>query len=85
MRILENEPAGHPHILYGIDGRPEATESALPNLEGYRCSAPVRIRNGTATRRQLDVCEEILATVSMDAVNQTSGVSTGSQPSGPSQ
>src|SRR5205823_5526468 len=38
MRILDNQPAGHPQILYGIDGRQDVTESVLPNLEGYCCS-----------------------------------------------
>jgi GH15 family glucan-1,4-alpha-glucosidase len=84
MRILENDPDGHPQILYGIDGRRDVTEAVLPNLEGYRCSAPVRIGNGAATQRQLDVYGEILASVYVYAVNQVTDVSTGTRHPGPS-
>jgi GH15 family glucan-1,4-alpha-glucosidase len=61
------------------------TESTLPNLEGYRCSAPVRIGNGAATQRQLDVYGEVLASVYVYAVNQVTTRATGTRPAGPSQ
>jgi GH15 family glucan-1,4-alpha-glucosidase len=85
IRTLERHPNDRPQILYGIDGRSEVTESVLPNLEGYCCSAPVRIGNGAATQRQLDVYGEILATVYAYAVNQTVGVAPGGRPAGFSQ
>jgi GH15 family glucan-1,4-alpha-glucosidase len=85
MRILESHPTGHPQILYGIDGRADVTESTLPNLEGYRCSAPVRIGNGAANQRQLDVYGEVLASVYVYAVNQVTSKSSGSRPAGPTQ
>jgi GH15 family glucan-1,4-alpha-glucosidase len=85
MHTLESQASGHPQILYTIDGRPEATESVLSNLEGYRCSAPVRLGNGAATQLQLDVYGEILATVYVYAVNQVTGTPGGSGYGGPSQ
>ncbi|HEX5418334.1 MAG TPA: glycoside hydrolase family 15 protein [Chloroflexota bacterium] len=85
MRTLDNQPAGHPQILYTIDGRPEVTESTLPNLEGYRCSAPVRIGNGAATQRQLDVYGEILASVYIYGVNQVAEGAKGQPYPGPSE
>jgi GH15 family glucan-1,4-alpha-glucosidase len=42
-------------IAYGIDGASEITEVELPNLAGHRESRPVRIGNGAAKQRQLDV------------------------------
>jgi len=83
MRTLENQPAGHPQILYTIDGRPEATESQLPNLEGYRCSTPVRVGNGAATQLQLDVYGEILASVYIYGVNQVPAAGAGQRPPPP--
>src|SRR5262249_45366938 len=53
-------PTGHPQILYGIDGRHDVPEVILPHLEGYRRSGPVRIGNGAATQRQLDVYGEVM-------------------------
>jgi alpha,alpha-trehalase len=85
LRTLENQPGAHPQILYQIDGRPEATESALSHLEGYRCSAPVRIGNGAATQRQLDVYGEIIGSMYVYAVNQIPVASTAVRPPGPSQ
>ncbi|GHJ44718.1 glucoamylase [Catellatospora sp. TT07R-123] len=42
-------------IMYGIDGRTDLPEQELPNLEGYRGSAPVRIGNGAVDQLQLDI------------------------------
>jgi GH15 family glucan-1,4-alpha-glucosidase len=47
-------------IMYGIRGERELTESELPNLRGYYDSQPVRIGNGAATQKQLDVFGEVL-------------------------
>ncbi|CAN5740530.1 glycoside hydrolase family 15 protein [soil metagenome] len=47
-------------IVYGIDGRSELTERALPHLEGYRGSRPVRIGNGAFDQLQLDIYGELI-------------------------
>lgn len=47
-------------IMYRIDGSPELPEQTLDHLEGYRRSRPVRIGNGAAGQRQLDVYGEVL-------------------------
>ncbi|MBI4339545.1 MAG: glycoside hydrolase family 15 protein, partial [Chloroflexi bacterium] len=47
-------------ILYALDGGDPPPEQELDHLEGYRGSAPVRIGNGAADQRQLDIYGEIL-------------------------
>lgn len=47
-------------IMYGIRGERDLTEQQLPHLNGYEGSRPVRIGNGAAQQRQLDVFGEIL-------------------------
>jgi GH15 family glucan-1,4-alpha-glucosidase len=47
-------------IMYGLHGETELDEYELDHLEGYRRSAPVRIGNGAAPQRQLDVYGELL-------------------------
>jgi GH15 family glucan-1,4-alpha-glucosidase len=49
-------------IMYGIHGESghELAEHELTHLEGYMGSHPVRIGNGAATQRQLDVYGELL-------------------------
>ncbi len=50
-------------ILYSIRGEYGAhlAEEELTHLEGYQGSRPVRIGNGAATQRQMDVYGEVLA------------------------
>src|SRR5262249_30847041 len=49
-------------VMYGIRGEngDELMEYELPHLEGYRGSRPVRIGNGAAQQRQLDIYGELL-------------------------
>ena len=56
------EPVGSPRvrIMYTFDGHPVPDEWEDPELEGYRCSSPVRWGNGAADQRQHDVYGEIL-------------------------
>jgi GH15 family glucan-1,4-alpha-glucosidase len=47
-------------IMYGIRGERELVEQILEHLDGYGGSRPVRIGNGAATQKQLDVFGEVL-------------------------
>jgi GH15 family glucan-1,4-alpha-glucosidase len=46
-------------IMYGIGGEAELPEHRLNHLAGYMDSAPVRVGNGAAGQRQLDVYGEL--------------------------
>jgi GH15 family glucan-1,4-alpha-glucosidase len=48
-------------VVYDIFGETELRETALPHLEGYRGSRPVRIGNGAHPQRQLDVYGNVIA------------------------
>ena len=63
QRCHELKPGVPLQIMYGIDGRHDVSESALPHLEGYMGSSPVRVGNGAAHQLQLDIYGEL-----MDAV-----------------
>jgi GH15 family glucan-1,4-alpha-glucosidase len=47
-------------IMYGLHGETELPEFDLKHLEGYRGSRPVRIGNGAAKQKQLDIYGELL-------------------------
>src|SRR6516164_8703052 len=47
-------------IMYGIRGERDLAERELPHLSGYAGSRPVRIGNGAANQKQLDVFGEVL-------------------------
>ena len=47
-------------IMYGIRGERELVEQELAHLSGYYNSHPVRIGNGAAHQKQLDVFGEVL-------------------------
>ncbi|GAC1661823.1 MAG: glycoside hydrolase family 15 protein [Ktedonobacteraceae bacterium] len=52
-------------IMYGIRGERELTEMELDHLSGYEDSRPVRIGNGAATQKQMDVFGEVLDCIHM--------------------
>lgn len=47
-------------IMYGIRGERDLSEHELPHLSGYDNSGPVRIGNGAADQKQMDVFGEVL-------------------------
>ena len=50
-------------ILYGIDPQSSLKEVTLDHLEGYRGSRPVRIGNGAARQRQMDVFGSVITSL----------------------
>ncbi len=62
-RCAELEPDGSLQVLYGIDGAHDLTEQALPHLEGYCGSRPVRYGNDAFCQLQLDIYGELMDSV----------------------
>ncbi len=54
---------GQMQIMFGIDGRRDLTERALPWLRGWRDSNPVRVGNDAWSQPQHDVYGELLSSV----------------------
>jgi GH15 family glucan-1,4-alpha-glucosidase len=52
---VERKDDGGLQIMYGIDGRPDLTESVRDELSGYDGARPVRLGNGAFDQRQNDV------------------------------
>ncbi|MFZ2012789.1 MAG: glycoside hydrolase family 15 protein, partial [Nocardioides sp.] len=57
------DQGGELQIMFGIGGERDLTERELPQLEGWRHSAPVRVGNAAWKQRQLDVYGELLNAV----------------------
>jgi GH15 family glucan-1,4-alpha-glucosidase len=74
---LRRSVAGRPQemqIMYGLSGERRLPEMALPWLDGYENSKPVRVGNAASEQFQLDVYGEVmdmLLTVERNAVTQT--------------
>jgi GH15 family glucan-1,4-alpha-glucosidase len=49
-----------PQIMYRLDADERLDERELPHLRGYRDSRPVRVGNGAAAQRQLDIYGYVL-------------------------
>src|SRR5438067_4046515 len=62
-RCAELEPDGSLQIMYGLDGRHALPEEALPHLEGYMGSRPVRIGNAAFDNLQLDIYGELMDSI----------------------
>jgi GH15 family glucan-1,4-alpha-glucosidase len=61
-RVHQRNPADF-QVMYGIDGRLDVEEQELDYLDGYQGSKPVRIGNGAAHQKQLDIYGELADTV----------------------
>ena len=57
--------------MYAVDGGRRLTEQTLPHLPGYAGSTPVRIGNGAALQRQLDVLGEVM--IGLEQTRQATG------------
>jgi len=62
-RFIQRSSAGSAdqlQIMYRVDGKRRLTEVELDWMEGYRGSRPVRIGNGAAKQKQIDIYGELL-------------------------
>ncbi len=55
-----SNPDRHLQIMFGVGGEHDLSERLLPQLSGWRGSAPVRVGNGAWDQPQLDVYGELL-------------------------
>jgi alpha,alpha-trehalase len=60
LRQLTYSSGDDIQIMYGIRGERDLAEQELPHLSGYCDSRPVRIGNGAANQKQLDIYGEVL-------------------------
>ena len=70
LRTLAGDPQDL-QILYAVDGSRRLPELTLDHLPGYADSRPVRIGNGAALQRQLDVVGEVM--MSLEHTRQATG------------
>jgi GH15 family glucan-1,4-alpha-glucosidase len=59
-KLLSEHGAGKLQIMYGLRGEEDLPEEELDHLDGYKGSRPVRIGNGAAKQRQLDIYGELM-------------------------
>lgn len=65
LRRLSYKNGEDLQIMYGIRGERDLTERELPHLSGYKNSHPVRVGNGAADQKQMDVFGEVLDCIHM--------------------
>lgn len=65
LRRLSYKNGEDLQIMYGIRGERDLTEKELPHLSGYGDSLPVRVGNGAADQKQMDVFGEVLDCIHM--------------------
>ncbi|GAA1150219.1 glycoside hydrolase family 15 protein [Nocardioides aquiterrae] len=70
LRTAAGDPQ-HLQIVYAADGHRRLTELTLDHLPGYAGSRPVRIGNGAALQRQLDVVGEVM--IALERARQVTG------------
>ncbi len=70
LRTLAGDPQDL-QILYAVDGSRRLPELTLDHLPGYADSRPVRIGNGAALQRQLDVLGEVM--IALEHTRQATG------------
>jgi GH15 family glucan-1,4-alpha-glucosidase len=63
MELCHVDDPGKLQPLYGLHGDTDLSERELDHLSGYRDSRPVRIGNGAADQRQLDIYGELVLAV----------------------
>lgn len=59
LKYSKSKEGGLP-IMFSIHGHTELAEVELPHLEGYRGSKPVRIGNGAAFHKQVNIYGELM-------------------------
>ncbi|WP_254522495.1 glycoside hydrolase family 15 protein [Natrinema caseinilyticum] len=63
MDLCQTDAPDEIQPVYGLHGSSDLEEREIGSLEGYRGSQPVRIGNGAAEQRQLDIYGELLLAV----------------------
>jgi GH15 family glucan-1,4-alpha-glucosidase len=64
-RTVESDPKAELQIMYTIDGGRDLPEITIDGLTGYRDSRPVRVGNGAAGQRQLDIFGEVMIAIAV--------------------
>jgi GH15 family glucan-1,4-alpha-glucosidase len=59
-KLLSEHGAENMQIMYGLRGEVDLPEEELDHLDGYKGSRPVRIGNGAAEQKQLDIYGELM-------------------------